>query len=233
MVTTHSSISSENSGRPDLILFDWDNTLADNWQLVIDALNHARERFGHERWSNEEADRKISLSARELFPQIFGADHEAAQKAFYDYFETNHLKVLKPMPDVVSLLEGLKSRDVPLGLISNKRGDLLRKEVAHLGLDAYFQTIIGAGDAKKDKPHAEVVSHAISEIGLELNTQKNIIWYVGDSQTDIDTAKNSKMQPIIILGARATIEEINKKKMEKILFFNGLTEFYSYSCKIL
>ena len=77
--------------KPEAVLFDWDNTLADNWGLIIKSLNSTFEKFGHEIWSEEEADLKINKSARDLFPEIFPENSAEAIKHFYDFFEKNHI----------------------------------------------------------------------------------------------------------------------------------------------
>ena len=42
-------------GRPRALLFDWDNTLVDNWDVITDAMNAVYDAFGMPRWTIEEA----------------------------------------------------------------------------------------------------------------------------------------------------------------------------------
>ncbi len=77
------------------------------------------------------------------------------------------------------------ARRVPLGIVSNKAGPFLRREVEHLGWNARFRAIVGAGDCEADKPHPAPVWHALTRIGVQPGPS---VWYVGDTALDMKTA---------------------------------------------
>lgn len=211
------------------MLFDWDKTLADNWQLIIDAVNHTFEQFGMDKWSNEEANEKISLSARELFPTLFFERSDEALEIFYRFFGENHLRYVKPIEGGRDMLEYLARRKVSLGVVSNKKSDLLKKEIQQLEYQDFFTSVIGAGDAKEDKPSKEPIIMAMNEISKKQNKSYGCedIIYIGDSHTDIETAKNANCMCLII--------DANKKqktvKENKLLYFSGLRELLTYMKK--
>ena len=84
--------------RPQAILFDWDNTLADNWGTIQVALNAARTAMGFPAWSLEETRRRVRASMRDSFPRMFGDRWPEARDIFYATYRASHLDTLKPLP---------------------------------------------------------------------------------------------------------------------------------------
>jgi beta-phosphoglucomutase-like phosphatase (HAD superfamily) len=58
--------------KPDAVIFDWDDTIVDTWQVVRSAINTTLEAFGHAPWSEDEARKRIGPPARSLFSGLFG-----------------------------------------------------------------------------------------------------------------------------------------------------------------
>ncbi|WP_120496603.1 HAD family hydrolase [Kiloniella sp. EL199] len=180
---------------PKAVVFDWDNTLIDSWISIHHALSVTFREMDMVPWTLEEAKDRVRSSARESFPHIFGDKVEAATKIFYDTYEASHLDVLTPLPQAKELLEFLVSNGVYLAIVSNKKGYILRKEVAHLGWDIFFQNIIGANDALKDKPDPGVMDLALKGSGVSLGKD---VWFAGDTDIDLQCAYNSACYPVLI-----------------------------------
>lgn len=170
---------------PRAILFDWDNTLVDSWGSIHHALKATFEHMGETPWTLEETRQRVRASARDAFPALFGARTEEATKVFYATYERDHTEKLSPLPGSAEMLETLAGDRLPLGVVSNKLGRLLRKEAAHLGWDSHFAGVVGAGDAARDKPALDPVELALSETGLDLGPG---IWFVGDTDIDLRCA---------------------------------------------
>lgn len=180
---------------PRAILFDWDGTLVDNWPVIRLALNDTLVAWGKEPWTMQEVMERVSQSQRDSFPILFGDDWEAARDHFYARFAEHHLRGLELLPEVVETLDALRETGIWLGVVSNKRGDFLRKEVAYLGWESYFGAVIGANDAAQDKPSAAPVHMVLS--GTD-HVAGEDIWFVGDSATDMETARNAGCVAILI-----------------------------------
>ena len=166
---------------PRALLFDWDNTLVDSWRNIHHALHVTFEHMGQTPWTLEETRQRVRASARDSFPRLFGERAQEASEIFFATYERDHLDKLDPLPGSAEMLSGLSERKIPLGVVSNKLGRLLRKETAHLGWDAHFAGIVGAGDATRDKPALDPIELALTGTGL---TPGPDVWFVGD--TDID-----------------------------------------------
>lgn len=183
-------------GRPRAILFDWDNTLVDNWPVITAALNETFQAMGHpRRWSVDEARARVVRSLRDSFPPLFGPRWEEARDYFYAAFEARHLEALTPLPGAQDLLVQLSGMQVPAALVSNKTGRFLRAEVAHLGWGGFFIAQIGAQDAERDKPDPAPVHLALAGTGIAPGPD---VWFVGDTAADMDCARASGCRAVLV-----------------------------------
>jgi phosphoglycolate phosphatase len=180
-------------GRPAVLLYDWDNTLIDGWAGITAALNVVFAEFGHPLWTKEDTGNRVRVSLRESFPIMFGDRWEHARDVFYNSLTHQHLDHVAPMPDVEPLLEA--GLGWPQGVVSNKAGAFLRREVTHLGWDRFFGPIIGAGDATADKPDPAPLHLALRHLG---HTASRAVWYVGDTALDMQSARAAGVTAVLI-----------------------------------
>lgn len=180
---------------PTALLFDWDNTLVNTWPSIRQTLNVTFEEYGLPPWSEEEFAERLGPSVRDAFPEFFGDRWEEAGEFFYKTFETLHIAGLEILPGAEALLSACQDLGLPMALVSNKTGKYLRKESAHLGWEGYFVSQIGATDADEDKPAAAPAFMALNAIGVEPNAS---VWFLGDSETDLMTAKNAGLTAILV-----------------------------------
>ena len=199
---------SEFPEQPRAVLFDWDNTLIDNWAAIHNALNAALSAMGHSTWSMDEALRRVRESMRDSFPRMFGDRWKEARDIFYETFEANHITTLKTRRGAPELIEGLAAAGIYLGVVSNKGGDLLRKEASHLGWDKHFDRLVGAGDAAADKPDVAPVEMALAGSGV---ARSRAVWFVGDAAIDMQCANAAGCVAILIgsaLGDDAALDSL-------------------------
>lgn len=192
---------------PRAILFDWDNTLVDNWGTIQGAWNAALSAMGFPTWTLEETRIRVRASLRDTFPRLFGERWPEAREIFYSTYRANHLETLRALPEADRVTSSLAARGVYLGVVSNKTGPLLRAEAARLGWDRYFGRMVGAGDAKTDKPAPEPVYMATEELGI---TSYKDVWFVGDAAIDVECARHAGCIAILV-GPGAGEEERIKR----------------------
>lgn len=184
---------------PKAILFDWDNTLVDSWAVIHHALCVTFEAMGHEPWTLQETRQRVRQSARDSFPRLFGARAAEATEIFYRTYQADHLTQLNPHPGAEAMLRDLsQGAGLLLAVVSNKKGELLRREAAHLGWDRHFFAVVGATDAAKDKPAPEVVDFALAGTGVAPGPN---VWFVGDTDIDLLCAQNSGCSRILLREA--------------------------------
>jgi phosphoglycolate phosphatase len=193
--------------RPRAILFDWDNTLVDSWATIHDALNFLMRAMGKPEWSLADTRERVRLSLREAFPMHFGERWEEARTIYLDRFRAIHLERLTPLPGREEMLRALADEGIYLGVVSNKTGELLRREVAQLGWSGIFGSVVGAGDAPVDKPAGDPVHLALLPSGISAGEE---VWFVGDTAIDMECAQNSGCVAVL-LGDAATPQEFARE----------------------
>lgn len=164
------------------IFFDWDGTLADTCGMVLGAHNHVRTEMGLEPWAMNDL-LGGGGSSRQMYPQIYGDRSVEALALLYAYMEEKHIGYLREAAGAEELLAYLFSLGVPMGVVSNKRHDLLEKEIEHLGWGRYFGSVVGAGEAIEDKPSSAPLELALARHGGVPEGAE--IWYAGDTELDL------------------------------------------------
>lgn len=180
--------------KPRAILFDWDNTLVDTWPLIHEALNMTLRHMEHPEWSFAKVRGEVKKSMRDAFPGLFGDRWEQAAEHYQQSYRRIHLDRLIALADAEATLRAIPRAEVFVGLVSNKKGESLRKELAHLGWQKLVDIAIGAGDAEADKPSPAPVLLALKDTKL---TPGPDVWFVGDTGIDLETAKNTGCTAIL------------------------------------
>ncbi len=188
---------------PKAILFDWDNTLVDTWKVAFQSINLAREILGFEKITIDDFWTRPHNSMRDASRELFGEHHKEGEKIFYDNIEKLHLEEIGIHDGAENLLHELAEMGIYLGVVSNKHGNILRREVNHLGWDPHFTKVIGARDTKEDKPSAIPVIAALHESKID---PSHDVWFVGDSIVDVHCARASGCIPVVVGDGPASKE---------------------------
>ncbi|MDD3181540.1 MAG: HAD family hydrolase [Alphaproteobacteria bacterium] len=181
---------------PTAVIFDWDNTLIDNWDGITEALNKVRALNGLDTWTVAEARLKSSRALRVSFPEWFGDKWEEMRDIFYEHFYKVQIQTLRVLPGAEELLIWLREKKVPLFVVSTKRSDLLRAEAEYLGWTPYFVCMMGSLAAPKDKPDRMPVDIALRKAKLLADNPS--VWFIGDTHVDVESALRSGCTPILV-----------------------------------
>jgi phosphoglycolate phosphatase len=179
--------------RPSVLLYDWDNTLIDGWAGITAAMNVVFAEFGHPLWTKQDTKNRVRVSLRESFPVMFGDKWEHARNLFYGSLTGQHLNHVAPMPGAEAMLEA--GAAWPQGVVSNKAGEFLRREVTHLGWARFFGPVVGAGDAAADKPDPAPLLLALRQLGHNPGAS---VWYMGDTALDMQAARAAGATAVLL-----------------------------------
>jgi phosphoglycolate phosphatase len=180
--------------RPQAILFDWDNTLVDAWAGVQHALNTARAAWNLEPWDRDTLLANVRLSLRDSFPKMFGAEWERARSLFSETYARDHLTHLRPLPGAAEAVAAAAKVGF-VGVVSNKQGRFLRIEARTLGWAGKLGSLVGAGDAARDKPHPDQILLALAAARIPAGAN---VWYVGDTGVDLQAARAAGATAVLV-----------------------------------
>jgi HAD superfamily hydrolase (TIGR01549 family) len=191
---------------PEAVIFDWDGTLVNTIPTLFKSHNYVRQKLSFPAWSMEEYRSVIHRSTREVYPELYGSRAQLAIDILYEYYHDNHLQSLELFSGGRELVEYLYEASVRMAVVSNKRQDYLEREISYLGWSEYFEIIIGAGTAKRDKPNPDPLLMALDH--MELAPDMETILYIGDTRTDLETSQKAKCASVLILNDEDKIELI-------------------------
>jgi phosphoglycolate phosphatase len=202
------------------VVFDFDYTLADSSQGVIECIDFALAELGFPAASAEAAKRTIGLSLAEGFLALVGPQHITQANEFARLFvkradevsscrsaagtpERNAQGHSSVMADLTALFESvpatiatLRARGFPLGIVSTKFRYRIEAILGREGLRDAFGVIIGGEDVAVHKPEPTGLLLAIERLGgLAQSTL-----YVGDSVTDAETARRAGVPFVAVLS---------------------------------
>lgn len=190
------------------IIWDMDGTLLNTLDDLTDCVNYALTKYGLPKRDISETrhfvGNGIGRMIRLSLPQ--DADEETYEKVFESFKEyyTDHCKIKTgPYPGVQQLLSRLKAEGFKMAIVSNKV-DFALKALAKECFGDSIDVAIGEREGLRRKPEPDMVELAMKEIGA----QKSETVYIGDSDVDLMTARNSGLDCINVLWGFRTKEEL-------------------------
>ncbi|BET32228.1 hypothetical protein wKueTS_12040 [Wolbachia pipientis] len=113
---------------PLAVVFDWDNTLVDTQDNIFNAIKHT---INSMEYSNKAADRNSHESRKSYMVNLFGDQWKKANQIYQQYLDDALLQNIALNQGVEKMLQTLKSHNIYLAIVSNKKNTNLRKEVAY------------------------------------------------------------------------------------------------------
>ena len=182
-----------------LACFDLDGTLLDTLGGLTFSLNAARRMNGLNAQTEEQVRSFIGNGVTKMIERSLTADpgsysEELKQKLLKDnvsYYDSHYLERTKPFNGITEVLTRLKSDGMLLAVVSNKNDEPSHKLIDHF-FPGLFDYVGGSMEGVERKPSSEPVERCLNKLGVK-NSEAV---YIGDSDTDILTAKNSGMDII-------------------------------------
>ena len=179
-----------------LVLFDLDGTLIDTDKLIFMSYRYLFQKYGngYEPTFSEYIS-FLGPTLMEMFPKYFKEDFDLLLKEYRDYGNKNDKYFLTPIKGAKEVVEELHQRGYKLAVVSSKVRKAIIKNLSDLGMEQYFDFIIGADEVEgRYKPDPYGLNIAISHFNIE----KEKAIYIGDSLGDAICAKNANMDFIAV-----------------------------------
>ena len=201
-----------------LIIFDLDGTILDTILDLNAALNYVFAEFNLSKISVETTRLNLGNGIKRLIIDSKGSNEniDVFYNMFMEYYNKNYNVYTKPYDGIIDLLYELKNKGYKLAVISNKNIVPLKKLVDY-HFNNIFDMVLGDGMGFKRKPDPEIINYCIDKLNSNIS---NTI-YIGDSDIDINTVNNSKVNGLFVsYGYRK--REILEQNGAKIIFDNVL-----------
>ena len=182
----------------DTYIFDLDGTLLDTLQDLATSVNYALRQHRMPEHSIDDVRRFVGNGVRRLMERAVpeGAANpafEAAFATFREYYMEHSLDTTRPYDGIPELIHELKERGCRMAVVSNKMMAATQELVHHFFPE--IEVAIGEHEAEgiRKKPAPDTVFAAMKQLG-----QGSAV-YVGDSDVDLATARNSGLPCISVL----------------------------------
>ena len=182
-------------------IFDLDGTLLDTLADLAASCNYALRTHGMPEHSIDDVRRFVGNGVRKLMERAIpdgeaNPDFEATFATFREYYMHHSLDTTKPYPGIMDTLVELKARGCRLAVVSNKMMAATVELCKHFFPDT-IEVAIGENEAEgiKKKPAPDTVLAALKQLGV---SGEDVV-YVGDSDVDLATARNSGLPCISVL----------------------------------
>ncbi|MDR2902352.1 MAG: HAD family hydrolase [Lactobacillales bacterium] len=194
----------ERTKKPDVVIWDWDNTLVDAMPAAVRTMNEVCQKFGIPQLSMEEILYIFGRRRADSFWNQFGEKQTEIESFFRERFHHNSMRDIALMPGAKEVLDFVKSKGIEQVVASNKNHDMLVEESRQLGVYPYFSAIKGVSGSSSSKPYLDFAKELLSGIAYQT------LVVIGDGASDMQFGSN--------LGAVRIFVRPHLSEREKIEF---------------
>ncbi len=192
------------------IIFDLDGTLLDTLDDLRDALNHALTAHSYPPRTLDETRRFVGNGIRNLVSRGVpaGTDDAAVDavfETFKPYYQAHCLDKTKPYEGILELLKRLKQDGYPIAVVSNK-ADGAVQTLCERFFPGLTDFAVGERPNVRRKPAPDSVLAVLDALKV---SQAQAV-YVGDSEVDIETARNAGLPCISVTWGFRTEETLRE-----------------------
>jgi len=198
------------------VIFDLDGTLLDTLEDLTDSVNHALLTFNMPARDINEIRRFLGNGIRRLMLQAVPGGEgnpgfEAALAEFRRYYDIHCNDKTKPYEGIIELVDALGERKIQTAIVSNKVDSAVQSLKKR-----YFpqiETAVGDREGLQRKPAPDSVLMAMSAY----HAKRAETVYVGDSEVDIETAKNAGIKCVSVLWGFRDREQLLESGAEILI----------------
>jgi phosphoglycolate phosphatase len=179
---------------------------------MTDAVNAALDQRGYPTRSVEEVKYLVGEGTEVFAGGALPSDARQPDivASLINEYRAEYVKIwtrkTRPYPGIVDLLNVLGKRGIPMAVLSNKRDAVVKEAVAHFLPGVRFAEVWGARPKVPLKPDPG----AALRLAQCLGTVPERILLVGDTKTDMQTARSAGMVAVGVLWGFRTAEELRR-----------------------
>lgn len=209
------------------IVFDLDGTLVDTAPDLLASLNHSLEAGGAARAEASRFREFVGFGGKVMIERAFTAqqrplaavEHDRLLALFLQHYSAGIPGESRPYPGVVEALDRFRDAGWLLAICTNKYEENSLRLIEALGLSSYFSAICGQDSFAFRKPDPRHLTETIARAGGNADAAL----MVGDSRTDIDTAKAAGI-PVVAVDFGYTDRHVREFEPSAIIsHYDALT----------
>ncbi len=174
----------------DAIFFDLDGTVVDSLQDIVDAVNHTMRHFQLPERTADELKPHLGWGVghlmRAILPELPQEKVDEVLDHYRPYYARHAGDKSRPFDGIPGMMERLKADGLLLAILSNKP-DAAVQPLVRQYFSGLVSLAVGELPNVRRKPHPDMVEAAARQLNVPLAR----CLYVGDTEVDIDTAKNA------------------------------------------
>lgn len=205
-----------------LTIFDLDGTLLYTVPDIAAATNYALNRYGYPTHSEETISGFVGNGINKLFERALPEGHKdqkevlRIRETFIPYYNVHGADLTRPFKGIPELLLHLRKSGIMAAVASNKYQEATSQLIPHFFPDITFSAILGEREGRPSKPDAAIVEDILKLSGIAPEEKASVL-YVGDSDVDMQTAKNAGLDAVGVTWGCKTREELEKYSPEWII----------------
>lgn len=195
------------------VLFDFDGTLIDTNEAVIESLKDSIEVFTG---NSVEFEELIPVLGKPIIEQMRYFSKELCNEMVEHYrsgYRNREGDKTFIFNNVEELLKVLKFRGYKVGITSNKSRRGIDYGLNKFNLSNYIDFIVSVDDVEKKKPHPECIHKIMKEKGYS----NNELIIIGDSPHDINCGINAGIKTVLVSWTLFPIGEFDLASPDYII----------------
>lgn len=180
------------------VVFDMDGTILNTIDDLYNSVNFALSECGYPKRSMIEVLSFVGNGVKVLINRAIPKGYTAEEfdicfKKFMGHYNLHKNDNTCPYDGILELMQVLQAKGIKMSVVSNKF-DAGVKELAEKLFTGYLPVAIGESEKVQPKPNPSGVWYALELMGAK--SEESV--YIGDSEVDFETAKNSGLKFIAV-----------------------------------
>jgi phosphoglycolate phosphatase len=193
----------------DTVIFDFDYTLADSSEGIIECVNFAMSSLGLSEQTPVNIRSTIGMSLPKTFEVLTGLEGEDIIIEFRRLFKIKADEVINKktvvFDNVEEIIGRLRKADMKTAIVSTKFRYRIAEILERENLLTLFDLIVGGEDVHEHKPNPEGLNQAVTR----LKSRKEDTVYIGDSVIDAKTAQRAGVDFMAVLSGVTSCDDFN------------------------